>query len=65
LDHHEPLIIHSGKQGEVVVIPEEDYENMKETIYILKDKVTMESLLKTRQELAQGTFTGIDFDAKG
>ncbi len=35
-----------------------DYDNMLETLYILQDETTVKSLLKTRLNIAQGTFQG-------
>ena len=59
MDDHDPLRI-ASRSGDVVVLPAVDYENMVETIYILKDKVTMNSLLKTRTDMAQKSFQGIE-----
>lgn len=58
LEDHEPLRIHIAGKGDVVILPAEDYENIKETIYILKDKITMESILKTRLDLQNKSITG-------
>ncbi len=59
MDDHDPLRI-ATRRGDVVILPAVDYENLVETIYILKDKVTMDSLLKTRAEMAQESFQGIE-----
>jgi len=53
LDHDQIRI--SSKKGDVVVLPAEDYENLLETIYVLKDKVTMASLLDVRKQVASGS----------
>lgn len=58
LEDHDPLRI-SGTEGDVVVIAASDYENLIENLYILKDKVTMNSLLNSRRDMAQGTFDGV------
>ena len=36
----------------------EDYENLQETIYILKDKLTMSSLIETRKDIYNKSFNG-------
>jgi len=59
MDDRDPLRI-ASRSGDVVVLPAVDYENLVETIYILKDKVTMSSLLKTRTDMAQKSFQGIE-----
>jgi len=55
---HEPLRISPGENGDVVIVCADDYENLKEAIYILKDKVTMQSLLRISTELKAGTYKG-------
>ena len=59
MDDRDPLRI-ATRSGDVDILPAVDYENLVETIYILKDKVTMNSLLKTRAEMAQESFQGIE-----
>ena len=58
LEDHEPLRIHIAGKGDVIIMPASDYENIKETIYILKDKVTMASIMKTRLEIEAKKFKG-------
>ncbi len=48
LDDHEPLRIIGGARGDVIVVPATDYERLQETISILKDRATMNSLLENR-----------------
>lgn len=50
LEDHEPLRIIGGSRGDVVVLPAADYENLKKTIDILKDRATMNSLLESRSD---------------
>mgnify|MGYP001557608321 CR=1 FL=1 len=57
ISDHDPLLI-SGKDGNVVILPEDDYENLIETIYILRDKLTMKSLDDTRRKVANNEFIG-------
>jgi len=59
LADHDPLRV-SGRDGDVVVLAADDFENLQESIYILKDKVTMQSLLETRKEMAQGATSGVE-----
>ena len=55
LDNHEPLIVTGSSRGDVVVLPAVDYENLRETISILKDRATMNSLLESRSDYYSGT----------
>ena len=48
LNDHEPLRIVGGSRGDLMVIPANDYEILQETISILKDRATMNSLLENR-----------------
>jgi prevent-host-death family protein len=48
LSEHDPLVIKLAGDDDVVILPRSDYENLQETIYILKDKLTMASLLESR-----------------
>ena len=59
MDDRDPIRI-ASRSGDIVILPADDYENLVETIYILKDKVTMDSLLKTRTEMANKSFQGIE-----
>ena len=60
LDNHEALRIVGGARGDVVVIPASDYENLQETINILKDKATMNSLLENRIDYHNSSVQGQD-----
>ena len=55
LENHEPLRIVGGSRGDVVVLPAADFEKLQETIGILKDKATLNSLLVSRSEYQSGT----------
>lgn len=57
VQNHDPLRV-SGKEGDVVVIAADDYENLLETIHILKDEATMASLLETRKQVAAQNVKG-------
>jgi len=59
LSDHDPLMI-SGQEGNVVIIPEDDYENLVETIYILRDKRTMKSLEDIRTNVRNNQFQNTD-----
>jgi prevent-host-death family protein len=52
VDNHDPLIVSLPSRDDVVVVARKDFENLQETIHILKDKVTMASLLAIRVEMA-------------
>lgn len=58
LQNREPLLVSGSSQGDVVVIAAEDYELLRETISILKDRATLNSLLATRAMIEEGTFEG-------
>lgn len=55
LNNHEPLVVTGSSRGDVVVLPAEDYERLRETISILKDRATMNSLLDNRAEHYHGS----------
>ena len=59
VEDHDVLRV-SGRDGDVVVLSADDFENLQESIYILKDKATMQSLLETRKEMAHGTEPGVE-----
>ncbi len=62
LEDREPLRVSGNNQGDVVVIPADDYESLQETIYVLKDKATLDSLLRSRMEIHDGTFEGFTME---
>ncbi len=57
ISDHDLLLI-SGQDGNVVILPEDDYENLIETIYILRDKTTMKSLEETRKNVLDSDYSG-------
>ena len=54
LEDREPLRIVGGSRGDVVVIPAKDFETLQDTIDVLKDRATMNSLLENRAEYHEG-----------
>lgn len=50
----------SDRNGSVVVLSAEDYNNLMETLYVLQDETTVQSLLKIRLSTTQGTFQGTE-----
>jgi prevent-host-death family protein len=62
LEDREPLLVSGSNQGDVVVIPAEDYELLQETINILKDRATLNSLLQARSLIQEGTFEGFSVE---
>ena len=60
LENHEPLVVTGSSRGDVVVLPAEDYEKLRETISILKDRATMNSLLESRSEYYSGSVDAHD-----
>ena len=61
LNNHDPLRI-SGHEGDIVVIPAEDYENLLENIYILRDKITLKSISSIRKSVKNNKFKGFLID---
>ncbi len=45
LDSHEKVVI-SSDRGNLVIIPENEWEQLQETLKLFKDKVALEALLK-------------------
>ena len=50
---HEPIVI-TGKRGSAVLISEEDYENLLETLHLLSIPGLKESIGEADEEIAQG-----------
>ena len=50
LQDHEPLRVTGSSRGDLILIPAEDYERLQESIGVLKDRATMNSLLRSRTE---------------
>lgn len=60
LRDREPLLVSGGNQGDVVVLAAQDYELLQETINVLKDRATLNSLLASRTMLENGTLEGFE-----
>ena len=58
---NEPLFL-PNKNGSVVVLSAQDYENLLETIYILSDKITTQNLIKIREQVAENKFSGVSVE---
>ena len=58
LENHEPLRVVGNTNGDLVLISVKDYEELLETIGILKDKATMNSLLESKNELFNDSVEG-------
>ncbi len=58
MEDHDPLRV-ASRSGDVVILAADDYENLMETIYVLKDEATMSSLLETRADMSRGAFRGV------
>ena len=48
-ENHEPLCITSSKSGKAVLLAEEDYRGLIETLYLLNNPVNAEKLLQAAQ----------------
>ena len=58
---HTPCIL-THKTGNVVMIAEDDYWNMVEHLYILKDKITMDAIKKAISDRKNGKTKYMDVD---
>ena len=58
---NEPLLL-PNKNGDLVVLPAQDYENLLETIYILSDKITTKNLIKIREQVSEDKFSGVSIE---
>jgi len=59
---NEEVIIHKSKNENVVVIPLEEYNSIKETNYLLSSKNNRERLYESIKELDSGKVIEIDID---
>jgi antitoxin YefM len=50
LQDHEPLRVTGSSRGDLILVPAEDFERLQESISVLKDRATMNSLLQSRTD---------------
>ncbi len=50
LSDHEPLRIVGPSRGDIVILAAEDYERIQDSISVLKDRATLNSLLAGRSD---------------
>lgn len=62
LQNHEPLIVSGSSRGDIIVMPAEDYERLKESVNVLKDRATLNSLIQSRTEIAAGQVKGANIE---
>ena len=55
LSDHEPLRIIGPSRGDIVVIAAEDYERLQDSITVLKDRATLNSLLEGRPDFPEAS----------
>jgi antitoxin YefM len=60
IENHDPLIIDLPGGEDVIVMSRTDYENLQETMHVLKDSVTMTSLLEGRIRVNSSESAGKD-----
>jgi len=53
LSDHEPLRIIGPSRGDIVVLAAEDYERIQNSIAVLKDRATLNSLLQGRSDFPE------------
>ncbi|MCJ8271036.1 MAG: type II toxin-antitoxin system prevent-host-death family antitoxin [Psychrosphaera sp.] len=61
---HEPLLI-TSKAADVVMMSREDYESMKETLYLLSSKNNADRLMASIAEYEAGSVTVTEADEHG
>lgn len=62
--HHEPLLI-TSKVADVVMMSREDYESMKETLYLLSSKNNADRLMASIAEYESGAVIVAEADENG
>lgn len=55
LSDHEPLRIIGSSRGDVVIIAAEDYERLEDSITVLRDRATLNSLLVGRNDFPEAS----------
>lgn len=61
---HEPLLI-TSKTADVVMMSREDYDSMKETLYLLSSKANADRLMASIAEYEAGSIIEAEADESG
>ena len=65
IDDHEPTLITNQRLGNVVIMSQEDYESMQETMYLLSTPTNANRLNRAVEQINQGSFDIVNiFDNK-
>ncbi len=59
-EDHEPIIVTRKRNENVVVLSQEDYDSMKETIYLLSSRTNANRLYDSIQQYEEGKKTSFD-----
>ena len=57
---HEPVLI-KGKKASAVLISNEDWEDLQETLFVMQNKALYKSIVKGRKEPYEGCKTKLDW----
>lgn len=60
IDNHEPTLITNQRMGNVVMLSQEDYESMVETMYLLSTPANAKRLNKSVDNIRAGNFKIVD-----
>jgi len=60
---HEALIVTRKRNENMVVISQEDYNSLIETVYLLSSHTNASRLIKSREQVKQGQLVSFDIDS--
>ncbi len=60
IDNHEPTLITNQRLGNVVMMSQEDYESMQETMYLLSTPANAQRLNRAVEQINAGSFKIVD-----
>lgn len=53
------VITRQGKDENVVLIPESEWDSIQETLYVMSDPVIMEGIQQGKKDVEEGRVTGV------
>lgn len=60
---HEALIVTRKRNENMVVISQEDYNSLTETVYLLSSPANASRLIKSREQVKKGQLVSFDVDS--
>jgi len=60
---HEALIVTRKRNENMVVISQEDYNSLTETVYLLSSPANASRLIKSREQVKKGQLVSFDIDS--